>query len=770
MKKVFSIAIALIACQTSFAQALQLKGLIMSSGKQPVEFANVILRENDSVFVTGGITDDKGRFSMYNLKKGVYDLQISCLGYRTKTLSLNNLIKSTDVGIIEMDTMAVALGEVVVTAANVINKVDRKVILPSASQMKASTNGFDLLQQLHLSRIDIDVLKNTVSAAGGGEVQLRINGVKASVQEIRSIRPEDIIRIEHYEDPGPRYENAEAVIDYITRRRNSGGFVSVDLSNSLQMPFGDNSFNAKINYNKSEFGVFYYGSFRNLNEMWRDNSETFNFSDGSSLTRIEKGIPDTWSMNWHYMHLNYSYQEPDKWFFNATLRTNINDEPKVNYRSMLYAADAPQQSVDMIDYSSSRMHIPSLDLYFQSKLKNGQFLVFNVVGTYIDTETKRYYSETRGEDILTELLNNVDGDKYSLIGEGIYEREFKSGRLSLGLKHTQSFTDNTYSGTTVAETGMNQTETYLYAEFQGKLNKFSYSLGVGETRSWLSERGEGYQNYTFRPTISLKYKLSENSSLRYRANMYSSAPSLSDLGNVEQIIDSLQVRRGNSALKPVMMYTHSLNYDIKKGIFNGSLYIGHRYYHNPIMERTLIENDLFVRTMANQKSWQKLNTEAEFSVRPLKDHLNLKLVAGMNYFDSKGIDYHHTYTNWYYRGSVNASYQDWSLSFDIKKGSNDFYGETLTYNESFHALGIMYKHKQLSLGATTFNPFTSLWKSGSDNLSALGSSRKRIYVDGFSKLVVFKVSYNFDFGRKLKSVEKRLNNEDKDSGVMNGGK
>ena len=65
----------------------------------------------------------------------------------------------------------------------------------------------------------------------------RINGVKASVEEIKSIRPEDIVRIEHYEEPGSGYQNAEAVIDYIVRRRNSGGYVSANLSNSFPVSF-----------------------------------------------------------------------------------------------------------------------------------------------------------------------------------------------------------------------------------------------------------------------------------------------------------------------------------------------------------------------------------------------------------------------------------------------------------------------------------------------------------------------------------------------------
>lgn len=770
MKKIVSLFVVALICQILPAQTLKLRGAIVSSSHQPIEFANVVLRNNDSVFVTGSVTDERGKFSLGNLQKGKYNLQISCLGYQTKIMNLNDFVDNLDLGKVEIDTMAVALNEVVVTAADVISKVDRKIILPSASQMKSSTDGFNLLQQLNLNRIDIDVLRNTISASGGGEVQLRINGVKASVQEIKSVRPQDIIRIEHYEEPGARYQNAEAVIDYIVRRRNSGGYVGMNLSNSLQMPFGDNSFNAKLNHNKSEFGVFYNGSYRSINQMYRDNSELFHFSDGTTLNRIEEGSPAEWKMNWHYLHFNYSYQEPDKWFFNAKLRTNINDVPKENHIAKLYRADMPQQRVDMIEKSSTKSHMPSLDLYFQSNLRNQQFIMFNVVGTYIDTNRKRTYQELRGEEKLTDLFSNVDGDKYSLIVEGIYEKGFKAGTLSAGLKHTQSFTDNIYTGSTIAESTMKQAETYVFGEFKGKVHKLFYSLGMGGTRSWLSERGKGYDNYTLRPTISLKYNLTDHSSIRYSANVYSSSPSLSDLENVEQIIDSLQLRRGNSSLKPYMVYSHSLNYNLNKGIFSGGIYVGHRYYDNPIMETTTLENGLFIRSMANQKVWQRVNTEVSFCFKPFKDLLTIRFTPGMVYYDSKGVNYHHTYTNWYYNANINLTYKDWSLFSYIKKGRNNFFGESLERNENFHSIQLSYHHKDLSLGVNVLNPFTKTWKGGGDNRNILASSKERIRIEKLSKTLSFTVSYNFNFGRKYKAVQKRLNNEDKDSGVMDAGK
>ena len=40
-----------------------------------------------------------------------------------------------------------------------------------------------------------------------------------------------------------------------------------------------------------------------------------------------------------------------------------------------------------------------------------------------------------------------------------------------------------------------------------------------------------------------------------------------------------------------------------------------------------------------------------------KDILTFSFSTGINYYDSRGLDYHHTYTNWYYRAEVMASYK-----------------------------------------------------------------------------------------------------------------
>ena len=89
---------------------------------------------------------------------------------------------------------------------------------------------------------------------GIGEIQYRINGVKAEVQEIVALMPTEIIRIEYHDNPGLRYGNAEVVLDYIVRRPDTGGSIGLELSNSPHVAWRNNQLSGKINHKKSEFG------------------------------------------------------------------------------------------------------------------------------------------------------------------------------------------------------------------------------------------------------------------------------------------------------------------------------------------------------------------------------------------------------------------------------------------------------------------------------------------------------------------------------------
>ena len=764
----------LLSCmvvQGIFALDIEIKGRVLQAGdRTAVEFANVVLQTMDSVFVTGTITDQKGNFDFKNVTAGDYRLIISLIGYETQTVELEGENRNIDLRDILLEEASFALGEVTVSASATISKSDRKLVYPSERQVNASTNGVDLLQQLMLPRLQVKPIQNEVSLIGGGEIQYRINGAKVEIQDIIALKPADIIRIEFHDNPGLRYGNAEIVLDYIVRRPETGGNLGTNLNTSPMYRFGNYSVNGKINHKKSEFSMNYGVTDRDFYNMWRDNEETFTFSDGSKLQRREIGEPGHLGFISQWLNTTYSYQGNNN-MFNATFRYFTNNAPHQDFYGSLYNMANTEDVVRMIDMSAFKSYRPALDLYYQQNLKNEQTLVFNLVGTYNYTDNTRIYQESKEAIMLTNIHNKVIGKKYSVIGEGIYEKKMGNNRFSTGLKHTQSFTDNEYRNGQTFFTEMNQSETFLYGEFKGKVQKLDYTLGAGVTRFFFGQKGdEGYQNYRFNPRMVLHYSLPGNSFIRLRSDINNSSPSLSNLSAIEQTIDSLQIQRGNPNLKPFLTYRNELTYEYQKGIFYGNLSGAYEYQPNAIMDEKHLEGDKIVQTWDNQKNWQRLLGRTTLRVGPIKKILVFSVTGGVNHYISNGNTYRHTYTNWFTNMDLSATYKKFMANAGLQTNWNWFYGETLNGGENIHFVMVAYKHKTLSIGAGIINPFVDNYKVQYENWSENASFKKAMYVKESSRLLTFTLTYNFSFGRTFTGGQKRLNNADNDSGVMQTGK
>ncbi len=775
MKRIL-FAIMLLGCmiQGVFAQNLEIKGMVRNGrDKVPLEFANVVLQTADSVFITGTTTDGKGRFMLDKVKAGDYLLAVSSLGYETQYIALDGFNKSIDLKEILMEDAAVSLDGVTVSASNTSSRSDRKLIFPSDRQVKASTNGMDLLQQLMLPKITVNPMSNEIKVPGNGEVQLRINGVKVELDEIKALLPTDIIRIEFHDNPGLRYRNAEVVLDYIVRRPETGGNFSVDMSQGVNALWGEHRVSGKINHKKSEFGASYRIGPRDFYGMSRDNEEIFHLADGTVLHRKETGDPSHASMFMHNLNLNYSVQDPEKYLFNATFRYWNNHQPHWDYRGILSNLDNPDDYVDMVDLNSSDNQVPALDLYYQRNLKNDQTLVFNVVGTYNRTSSHRFYQESRGEELLTDINNRVSGKKYSLIGEAIYEKKLANGNsLSGGVWHTQSFSDNEYRNGHDYETHMDQSASSIYGEFKGKVRKLDYMLGVELARLYYKQEGtdDSDQFYTFNPRFTLQYALPGQSFIRLKGYVGNLSPSLGNLNAVEQVIYSLQLQRGNPRLESYMSYLLDLNYEYQKGIFYALVNGTYEYVPNAIMDEKYQEGNKIIQTWNNQKNWQRVVGFAMFRVGPIKDILQFSFTGGVNHYISNGNTYSHRYTNWYCNMQASFTWKKFMLMYQMNTNWNRFWGETLEGGENIQMFMAKYNFKNLSLGIGAFNPFSDNWKVQSENWNQYASSKKTSYIKESSRLFVVSVSYNFSFGRTYKAGQKRLNNSDSDSGVMSTGK
>lgn len=768
MKKL-SIILGVLSLSISSLAANKITGKVIDeSSNQSVEYANVRLMTPDSTFVTGVATDDGGNFLLKEVKDGDYLLCVSCIGYSESYLSIRNLRENLQLGELSLSPDNVRLEGVTITASPVIKRTDRQIILPTEMQTKAASNGLALLKNLQLSRLVVNPIDNSIGLPGGESVQLRINGIEVTQAEITAIRPADVLRIEYIDNPGARYGNVGAVLNYIVKRRESGGNISADLSNGISdTGYGEHNLSARYNFNRSELSTTVYWGRRDL-EWTRENYESFRFPDAYQENK-ELGRPTRIKYDNLNFNLNYSYQENDKQLFNVAFRNSYSDTPhSLSDRiSTLYDGET---SYSISDRTSSRTNIPSVDIYYQRNLKNKQTIYADVVASYLHSNNERNFLQQSAGDTDTDIRSLTKGEKYSVIGEGIYEKLFNRGKFTGGVKHTQAYLQNTYTGDVDRKVTMNTAETYLFAEYQSKLKALDYTVGIGAMRTYNSQGQQSSEKYIFKPSLSLSYSLNGQWFFRYNGYISGYAPSLAQLNDISQAMDKYQIRRGNPALKSVTFYANTLTASWQSRYVSVELFGRYSYDDKPIMETTYQEDGHFIRITENHKGFHRLNIETAIQVRPYKEYISIKLTPFLNRYISRGNSYTHTHTNIGLRGNLMAMYKNWALMAEMNTSNHTLWGETLTKEEKLHTIMAGYNTEKWSIAAGVLNPFTKKYEQEIENLSRQAPYRQLAYSRNLSPMFMVNVSFNLDFGKKRNGAGRRINNKDTDTGILSGNK
>lgn len=81
-----------------------------------------------------------------------------------RTLTCLSFVCLTQCAFAQVEDKAQTMGEAVVQAARVVNKMDGMVYYPAEVQMETSANGYSLLQKLALPNIRVDMVSHAVAA------------------------------------------------------------------------------------------------------------------------------------------------------------------------------------------------------------------------------------------------------------------------------------------------------------------------------------------------------------------------------------------------------------------------------------------------------------------------------------------------------------------------------------------------------------------------------------------------------------------------------
>ena len=754
----------------------KLIGRLIDNHNLPVEFANIqLLNPKDSSFLCGGVSNANGDFVIPCQQKQAL-MKVSFVGYKT----ICKLVSIARIGNVRMQANSYLLKGVTVEAARVVEKVDRQIIFPTKEQVKTASNGYDLLDNLSLPTIIVNRAERKVLSLKGGDVQIRINDVKASMQDVLALQPDEVTKVEFINVPGLKYgdSNLDAVINYQVRRRYAGYVSGVSTMQGTKAGFNNSDGYFKYNVKKSEFSINYSFSYRSVEERSYESLGTYHLPTGETLHRNYLGYDSPFLYTTNNVQLGYNLSEPDKYTLNVRLNFYNHNSP-VRGMNQLY-----QESGKANQYLQNNRkmleQIPSLDIYYSLNMPHDQNLALNLVGTYIGTDYQyrmREYTFNKSPDEsvknapLTDYSYDATGRKRSLIGEGTYSKNWKQMALSVGGQYNISHTDNIYVGSSNADTELKYSNLYLFTQLQGQQKWFSYQVGVGATRSSIHQGENGYSKWLFRPQVTLQAKASDRLSFKWSSKITSDIPSLSDLSELRQYSNSFEARDGNSGLKPFTGYNNTLSASWNIPLMSVYLEGNWTYYDKPIATSILPEKRedgsyLFVSKPENQKSHDYKHLLLTPEVHLIKDHLDLNLMCEYQNVKTKGLDYSHEFNYFSYGAEIRYMTGNWNIGYGAYKVEKSFWGEKTNGGEPTSNLAVTYSYKNWQfgvLGLFVFYPHGCVYKDELFNKYVQQKNKVRLADQG--NMLVFTASFNFSHGRRYHTGSRKLNNSDRDNGI-----
>lgn len=657
---------------------------------------------------------------------------------------------------------SVVMKEVTVEAARVTKKVDGLLIIPSAAQREASTDGYSLLAKLSLPRLRVDEVMRTVTPLmNDGSVQIRLNGTLASKEDLLSLDPKLVKNIDFIDNPGVRYgEGIGYVIDIQTRRNTTGYVLGADLSNAVTTLNGDNTLYAKYNHKNSELALTFTSLYKDQHGFRSSEVADYTLNNGSHYL-VSRNQTDGRSRRFgNQFEIKYSLADSATYVFQANLSVGGNNTPG-NYADFVYRDGTIEKSFRTINVSSD--FSPTLDLYFFHQLGKHQSVTANVVGSSIYTD-KRGYNGEEGD-----YAYEVNGRTWSLESEAIYENKLKPFTLSAGLEHSVSFTNNEYTGDVSALNKMRRGELYLFSEVKGRWKRIGYSAGVGLANKTYSQENYSFNYWTFRPKLTLNYEILTGLNARYTFETYRRVSSYAMVSDAKIRENSREWKVGNPNLQPsrVIKNIFDISYNGSRVSCGANIEYRRDLGSNmSVYERTPADEFLYSQQNVGNIMMIANQNYVRYDVVP--ERLSVTLFGGVYRFFNVSSLYRHYLTSYNYGGNVEAYLGRWTLTGYADNGWKFVEGEHEGCNGPAIYFGVSYRWSRCSLSLFMQHPFQQhpviqRGKVLNENLYKTYSYRSR----DLGNMITLKFSWKLSRGKSYKEIEKKVQNEGyKQTGIM----
>lgn len=652
----------------------------------------------------------------------------------------------------------VSLDEVTIQGARKIQKVDGQWIYPTKQQIENSPNGYSLLAKLSLPHIRVDEAMNSITALTNlGTVQVRINDVIASQEDLQTLDTLGVDHIEFIDNPGVRYgEDIAYVINIKVKKAASGYVVGSQLTNTLTTINGNNSFFGKVNHGLGELAFSYNLDYRNFKGEEYDEQAKYELESGDITSIHRKSLSQQSKELSHKAQIIYSLCDSD-YVFQAKLSGNRDIKPRRDYSEMTV------NNVPYDECSSWRNTSPSLDLYYHQDFRRHQSLTANIVGTY--TEKTGDVENNEGYAYHYSSKNKM----YSLWNEAIYENLLKPFTLSCGLQFLQRYSRGIYSGDVSATNDTHTSELYLFSQLKGLLGKLSYVGGLGVSRRYYRQGDITHNFWLFRPKLSVSYPLADNLKLNYDFEIYQHVSQIVNTNDVSIKKNAMETILGNPDIRPNRVTSHQLKLSYSTPRLTSELQGYYRLNAHCNMEKYIRKDDHFYYTQTNADNDCRLfyiESYNQYDIIPQK--LSATVYGGIYRFFNFGDGYTHTYTSFNGGCSLQAYLGRWTLGAYADNGWNFMEGEhrghqapawyfTCNYrlNDAF-AIALYLQHPFCQ------HPLTNKTEIVSRYVQKNLSQHSRDY----GNMLTIKLSWRLSRGRKYRDIHRTMNYNDSGTNVL----
>ena len=659
---------------------------------------------------------------------------------------------------------SVQLEEVVIKGARVVNRTDGKLIFPSEEMTKSASSGYTLLKMLPLPNVKVDDINETISAANSlmGNVQVRINDVEATTADIQSMQPKEVEKVELIDRPGVRYgENVGIVLNIITRKVTSGYVVGASGTLVPKADMVKGNAYTKNNSGNNELSLDYSGYYRHSNGMNEVEHAEYLMAD-NKYSKVERNTNDIINRNtMHDIQARYSWINADGSAFLTTLSTSIDNNPR-DFRTTDVAYSDGRNTSETIDNSEKTIS-PLLDLYFKTQLGKSQSLVANATGSFTHTD----YAYLFITDDKSFGYNTL-GKTLSLKSEAMYENRMKPFTLSAGLRYTQKYIDNDYSGDATLVSQIHSSNIYAFSQIQGSLWKIGYMVGLGLSREYYRQGETTYDRVWLRPKLNLSLPLSQHIRLNYTLTSAPASSKLQNMSGMSIITNGMEYSEGNPELIMARRDDHTLTLSYQSPRLYTQLMTFFRHNAHPAMQHVYrTEDDRFVKTFLKGRRIDLLMLQSYTNYDIIPQHLNAYVSAEMLNIWNDGQNYSHRLTSFNFNIGLTAWLGNWTIMATMDNGYHFMENEYESRNIFSDYVSVSYKYKNITAGLFCQNLFKRNAKIEEvENHNRLAHKLLIAHNHDTSSAIGIKLTWKLSEGRNFKGIDRDTNSlKDTETGV-----